>query len=720
MQLKKIFLLFISVLLVLAVFGGAFSASAQSSLPEYPSYTYNADGEAIAAPIAYDVFKKISLANCDISVSKLSDFDIDADTGHLYLIDSELFQIIKFDINTNEVLSVVSTFSDNQTLKDPNGISVGADGFVYVADTGNHRVLKLDKDLNCVNIFGEPSLEDAQFDYEYKPLYVEADVEGRLYVIAESQTQGIMQFGNKGDFLGYYGATKVSPSVTELFFRNFASQEQLKGMLRFIPTEYRNMALDELGFMYCTISTYSNAEIAQAAKGGGNAAPIRRLNQSGSDILLRNGAFAPVGDIEYTYNYSDSQSGPSVLVDICSYKNGIYSVLDSKRGRVFTYNSQGDLLYIFGGRGTEQGRFISPEALVYHGDDILVLDSSDNSITCFAQTGYAKLINKGIQQYQDGNYSDETKTWNEVLKMFPHSVLALKGIGRSYYNNEDFGAALKYFKLAGDREYYSKALQEYIRVKSSEIMGVVLPIVAVLAVIAVVIWQLKKKGYIKVKKKNKDLLKNYPRLKKFIEEVKYSKYVSFHPFDGFWDLKHEKRGSVEAATFILVMAIVSNIIRIRWMPFLFNSTDFSKESALYKGIISIIALVALWCVSNWCLTTLMDGKGKMKDIYIYTCYSLRPIAILFPALTAVSYFLYIESATFLNILTYMIIVWVGFLIVAGTISTHHYTFGKAFVTIILTIVGMMIIAFLALLIFSIAQQAVEFFKLLFIEIASRI
>lgn len=155
------------------------------------------------------------------------------------------------------------------------------------------------------------------------------------------------------------------------------------------------------------------------------------------------------------------------------------------------------------------------------------------------------------------------------------------------------------------------------------------------------------------------------------------------------------------------------------MPFLFNENDFTEVSALYKGIMNVIALVLLWCISNWCFTTLMDGKGKMRDIYIYTCYALAPIAVLFPVITAISYFLYISSAAFLTILIYMIIVWVGFLIIAGTVSTHDYSFGKAILTIILTVVGMMVIAFLALLIFSIAQEACQFFKLLFNEISSR-
>ncbi len=694
------------------------TVSAKESIPEYTSYTYNAEGEPIAAPESYSCTEKINLKELGVTVEKVTDMDVDP-VGNIYIIDSALGKIIKLSAE-NKLLTEKTQFSKNETLKTPNGISVGADGFIYVADTGNSRIVKLDKNLKLVDIFEQPPIEDAQFDYVYKPLYVEADAESRLYVIAESQTQGIMQFDKNGKFLGYYGATKVTPSMVELFLRKFASQEQLEGMMRFIPTEYRNMALDTDGFMYCTVSTYSASEIRKAAEGDSSVTPIRRLNQSGQDILLREGPFAPVGDVDFNYVISDSVSGASTLVDIAAYKNNIYSVLDSRRGRVFTYNKQGDLLYIFGGRGNDKGYFISPVAMSYRKDSILVLDSDDSSVSVFSPTEYANLINTGIDQYTKGEYEKERETWNKVLKIFPHSTLALKELGKAYFNNKDYASALEYFKKAEDRTYYSKALEEYIRDTASRVMRYIFPIAVILIVAFYVIKYLKKKGVISFKERKSNFSEKHPELYKLKQEVGYAKYVSFHPFDGFWDLKHEKRGSIKSATVILIMAIISNIIRIRWMPFLFNQIDFTQESALYKGIMNIVALVFLWCISNWCFTTLMDGKGKMRDIYIYTCYALRPIVIAFPILTAVSYFLYLESATFLTILIYMVIIWVAFLIIAGTISTHDYSFGKAVITIVLTIVGMMIIVFLALLIFSIAQEAWQFIKLLFNEISSRL
>lgn len=710
---------FFALLAVILCFAVILSLPASASDTRYTSYTYNSEGESIAAPEAYSVKNLIDVSELGVTVEKLTDMDADAN-GNLYIVDSALNQIIKLDANNN-LSAVVTTLSNGEALKEPHGISVGLDGNVYVADTGNARIIKLDAELNVIDIFGAPDKKEAQYDYDYKPLSVEADFDGRVYVIAENQTQGIFQFDKKGKFLGYYGAAKVIPSLSELFFRKFASQEQLKGMMRFIPTEYSNMALDGEGFMFCTVSTYSATEIQTAAlTPDSSVTPIRRLNQSGSDILLRNGAFNPVGDMEFKYEYNDSMSGASTFVDITAYKYGVYSALDSRRGRIFTYNDQGELLYIVGSRGNDKGAFTAPTAILYRGDDMLVLDSSNATVTEFEPTKYALLTLRGIELYQKGEYEEEEKTWGEVLKIFPHSGVALKGIGKAYYNNGDYLKAMEYYEKAGNREYYSKALGKYINEAAGSAMKIILPCLAGILVIFIVIKILKKKGIIKQKKRESHFKENHPKLSKLIEQVRYSKYVSFHPFDGFWDLKHEGRGSVGSASCILVLAIIANIIRIRWTPFLFNNYDFTETSAVYEGIMNIASLVLLWCVSNWCFTTLMDGKGKMRDIYIYTCYALRPIIILYPAITLISYFLFIESATILSIIIYGTVVWVGFLIVAGTISTHSYSLSKAIVTIILTVVGMLIIAFLALLIFSIVQEAWQFVELLFKEISARL
>ena len=64
--------------------------------------------------------------------------------------------------------------------------------------------------------------------------------------------------------------------------------------------------------------------------------------------------------------------------------------LDAKRGRIFVYNSTGDLLYTFGGLGDVFGGFKQPVSLTYGGDKLYVLDAVANHITAVSYTHLVK------------------------------------------------------------------------------------------------------------------------------------------------------------------------------------------------------------------------------------------------------------------------------------------------------------------------------------------
>ena len=86
---------------------------------------------------------------------------------------------------------------------------------------------------------------------------------------------------------------------------------------------------------------------------------IRRLTPAGKDILRREWYSPPMGDINVSdYMELSEITGLSVLVDIIYRGNGVYSVLDQRRGRIFTYDDSGNLLYVFGGIGHGVGLFV--------------------------------------------------------------------------------------------------------------------------------------------------------------------------------------------------------------------------------------------------------------------------------------------------------------------------------------------------------------------------
>ena len=201
----------------------------------------------------------------------------------------------------------------------------------------------------------------------------------------------------------------------------------------------------------------------------------------------------------------------------------------------------------------------------------------------------------------------------------------------------------------------------------------------------------------------------------YVRELKYGLHVIFHPFDGFWDLKREHRGSLAAALTFVVIVIMLTTFEKQTTGFLFNTIRL-KDVNVVVDILTVTMLYVLWCVSNWCLTSLMDGEGNMRDIFISMGYALIPMILIRLPMIALSLGLTIEEGTFYYVLSAVSYIWTGILVFFGTMITHQYSFKKTVLTCILTVVGMGIIMFIGLLFFNVIQQMITFFTTIYKEI----
>lgn len=204
----------------------------------------------------------------------------------------------------------------------------------------------------------------------------------------------------------------------------------------------------------------------------------------------------------------------------------------------------------------------------------------------------------------------------------------------------------------------------------------------------------------------------------YLHTLTYGCHVIFHPFDGFWDLKKEKRGSLAAALTFVILTILTFVIKKQNTAFLFNTNRLDQINALVD-IITTILVYVLWCSANWCLTSLMDGKGKMKDIAIATGYALVPIIIIQLPLVGMSHLITTDEGTFYYVFSVISFIWTGGLLFFGTMITHQYSVKKTILTVFCTLVGMGIILFIGLLFFSVIQQMIGFVLTIYKEIRFR-
>ena len=206
---------------------------------------------------------------------------------------------------------------------------------------------------------------------------------------------------------------------------------------------------------------------------------------------------------------------------------------------------------------------------------------------------------------------------------------------------------------------------------------------------------------------------------RYKESLKYALYIMTHPFDGFWDLTHEKRGSMAAANTLLILTFLTNIWAMRYTNFMFNDVRWERVN-IWSQVAGILAPLLLYVVANWCLTTLFDGKGRMKDVYMGMCYSLTPYILIMNPVTIISNFVTMEEGAFLAYFNYLALGWAFCLILISVMQIHDYSLGKAIIAILFSAVGMMIIVFLVMLFFSLVSDAIAFFISIGKEIMLRV
>ena len=393
--------------------------------------------------------------------------------------------------------------------------STGQD-LMYICDKGNNQVVIIDvttydedlKSYEVLQVLTKPT-DALDSSVTFSPKKVIADIEGRMYVIADNILDGIMQFSKDGKFQRYTGTNKVTLNAWDIFWRNFATEAQLAAKDTLYNTTFASMVYFD-SMIYTTSYAIKNSDGTINDK-----VMIKKINPSGDDTLRRNGYKEPKGDVKYvtTNMLGDdrAENKPSSFESITVNGYGVYSVVDSTKGRIFTYDNEGNLLYISGGKGIQADKLQSPVSVQYFGENLLVLDYNNKTVIKFEPTEIASIINKAVKQESKGRlsrtepkFNNASKTWwigevdtmiadkdasfeeidgywyiggkntnieteplaatdywEQVVKLNANYEYAYVGIGHKHLKNENYKEAMKYFELGKNKVYYSKAFKQH-------------------------------------------------------------------------------------------------------------------------------------------------------------------------------------------------------------------------------------------------------------------
>ena len=205
----------------------------------------------------------------------------------------------------------------------------------------------------------------------------------------------------------------------------------------------------------------------------------------------------------------------------------------------------------------------------------------------------------------------------------------------------------------------------------------------------------------------------------YLATLKFALYCITHPLDGFWDLTHEKRGSIAAANTILILTVLVRIMKLQFTSFIFLNVYWEGIN-IFLYIASILFPLALWVVGNWALTTLFDGKGRLSQVYMATCYAMTPYPLVQFPLIIFSNFVTVDEKEFYTVLSGISLVWAALLIVTAMSQIHEYKMGKNIVFTIATLFAMLVMVFILLLFFSMISQGISYFISLGREILFRL
>uniref|UniRef100_UPI003FEEDAD1 YIP1 family protein n=1 Tax=Roseburia sp. TaxID=2049040 RepID=UPI003FEEDAD1 len=589
----------------------------------------------------------------------------------MYIADTGNLRIVKYDISRG-ALDAVYTYEGFQT---PKGIYVTGNGNIYVADSKAKAVFVFDKDFELIRTLEKPEVP-AYGDAAYEPSKVAADESGNIYIVGEGVYNGIIQMSEEGNFLGFFAVNKADLSLFQKIQTLVFTREQLSRLLNRNPTTFANVMLDQRGIVY-TVTL------------GKKINPIKKHKTNGSNMFA-----------EDVYGFTD-------ISDIWVDENLlIYSA--SKRGYIDVYTPEGEWLFEFGSEVSNQdvaGLYSSLSTLaVDQNGYIWTVDGIKGYLQSYAPTSYASKVYEALALYDGGHYEQALDVWSDVLAMNQMSVVAHDGIGKAYMSEYEFESAMEHFEVAGNHEQYSEAFWELRNVWLQKYLKYLLIAILILYLVSVAIDKFDRE---KKWKKKKAAWKNQLMNVKGIGDTCYGFVTARHPLDGYYDVRIGKKGSVLGASILYGLLFLSFMLYMLGKGFIYQYYDV-QDLDVGSIVIGFFTFLGLFVVCNYLVTSINDGQGDLKQVYMTVAYAAVPLILALFSITVLSYCVTTNEAFFLSVILVIGVVWTMILVFLGLQTVHNYTVKETIKGILLTILLMFVVVVVVLLVTIMWEQVWKF------------
>jgi tetratricopeptide (TPR) repeat protein len=657
----------------------------------YVTQTINRYGELVPAPDAYEAIMKLKkFPNTSGAIDTLNnpkDIFIDRD-NYLYIADTRNRRVVIL----NDRHEYVNSFGDSDNrLISPRGVYV-RDDLVYVADYGSLEdnqsgriyIYQFNKNDNLITFKEERACPDSPLlkveNFNYRPEKIAVDNNKTMYVVVEGSFNGILMINDANRFMSFFSPNQVSTTLKTKIIKFLYGDNEEAIISKTLPPPPFNVVIDDSGYIYTVTQTIVRNNLGDT---------LKKVN---------------IGGINY---FPVEMYATSDFVSAATGKVGnVFAV--TKNGFIYEYDKEGNLLFIFSGKsvGTDQlGLFNSASAIAVNSQGYLyVTDDNDNSIQIFKPTQFVNLVHQALGYYNNGQYLESKSLFEEVLRYNSMFDFAHKGIGMAHYQAHEYEQALEKFEIANAKEEYSDAYweirNEFLTVHAGGIMAGLVVLVAIWYVVKL----LNKKTQVFAFVGNTvSKVKQVPWVQQFSLMFRFIK----KPLDTGYLIKTNKKISFLNGIVYIILIFALYLWGLVGTGFLFNDVIIERTILLKEAFKIVIPIVA-FVVANYLTSSLLEGEGTFRGIFLTTMASLTPIIVIYPFLIIISNFLtYNESFIYYFGITIML-VWSAVLLFIANKELHNYSVKRNIFNFLVTFLLMVVLIIACILVYMIIAQVVSF------------
>lgn len=580
----------------------------------------------------------------------------------------------------------------------PKGIYVDKEGDIFVADTGNSRLIHLSPEGEFVELFVEPDSE--MFDYEeypFKPAKLYIDSVGRIYVINDRDYHGFIIIDAQNEFRGYVAQSSIEYDWVHEFLKLIYSEEIMAEIeARETPPYFSNFIIRDS----------ESDPLIYAVAQNDTKDQIKRLTPAGNNVY-EPGTYGSTGmDDAGNDTYAS-------FIDIAVGTTGLVYAADASTQEIYIYDSEGNSVAVIGGQGNYKGTFGNISAIALNEEGTLyVLDREKNTIQIMQPTKFMKKVMEASVLYSDGKYNEALGPWDEVLEMHNSYNLAVKGKAKAMYGNYEYEVAMDLYKLARDQEGYSEAYYEWRLEAFRENFGVVVVVIILLIVglLALIIFLYKLAGKV-------DLVYDYSGDKYGIKLFFHSLLmIIFHPIDGYNKLKANRDRYRWWMVAVMILAIL--VVRIAYIYIVhFPLADsLPQNTDLVQEVVVYLLPLAAWTIIGFGVTSISDGKTTFKESCISNLLAFTPYIIFTLPLGLLSNVMcQNEGGLYVGIQS-AILLWAIALMLLGLMNLNEYSFKKMVTTTLIILFAIVCVFLLVGMFYIILNQFVVFIEEVNVEL----